>query len=306
MHPTLQQLHNQISQVVLGKESQIELLLIALLSQGHVLLEDIPGIGKTTLAKTFAQSLDCDFRRVQFTPDLLPSDILGTSIFNTQDSQFHFHPGPIFTHILMADEINRASPRTQSSLLEAMAEKQVTIEGEAKALESPFLVIATQNPVEYHGTYPLPEAQLDRFAICLSLGYPDMTQELELLLSQQPKPQQLEPVLTREDIIRYQHALKEVTARQEVAQYLLNIVLATRNHPQIALGVSPRGSLALFQAAKARAFLHQRDYLLPEDVKTLASPVLTHRLQLNHQAKYSGVTKSEVLAAILEETPVPR
>jgi MoxR-like ATPase len=304
----LQRFRQQLSQVILGKAAQIDLLIIALLSQGHVLLEDIPGIGKTTLAKAFARLSGCQFSRIQFTPDLLPSDVLGTALYNPGENRFIFREGPVFTQMLMADEINRASPRTQSSLLEAMAEGQVTIDGELRPLPPPFMVIATQNPVEHHGTYPLPEAQLDRFAMCLQLGYPEPTQELEMLFNQQHSTPvaDLPAVLSSEEVYRLQQATGKVTVSDAVGRYLIQLVTATRQHPDIQLGISPRGALTLFQAAKARALLEGRTFVLPDDIKVLAQPVLAHRLQLQLQARYSGRRKPELIQELLQQLPVPR
>lgn len=303
----LQELEAILNQVILGKEAVIEQLLVALLAEGHVLLEDIPGIGKTTLAKAFARTLDCIFRRIQFTPDLLPSDVIGTSIYHPSDQRFHFQEGPIFTQILMADEINRASPRTQSALLEAMAERQVTVDGHHTALGPPFLVIATQNPLEYQGTYPLPEAQLDRFMMRLELGYPELERELDMLMAQtgQVALKDLKPILEPADLLELQQTVHRVHMDRDLALYLLKIVAATRRAETIELGVSPRGSLALQHATRARALLKGREYVLPEDIRKLALPVLSHRLILRSQATFQGLNKAQLLSELIQQIPAP-
>ncbi|MEZ0373919.1 MAG: AAA family ATPase [Candidatus Sericytochromatia bacterium] len=304
----LQQLQATLNRVILGKPEVIELMLVALLAEGHILLEDIPGIGKTTLAKAFSRSLDCVFRRIQFTPDLLPSDVIGTAIYNPADQSFHFQKGPIFTQILMADEINRASPRTQSSLLEAMAERQVTVDGQRSVLGPPFMVIATQNPVEYQGTYPLPEAQLDRFMMRLELGYPHPDLELDMLYAQLDSHplEDVVPVLSPHDLAHLQHQVHQVHVAHDVAVYLLKIIEATRQRPaEIQLGVSPRGSLALFQAARARALVLGRNYVTPEDIRLLAVPILAHRLILRSQLTLQGRNKVELMQEIVTAVPVP-
>jgi MoxR-like ATPase len=294
--------------VIRGKRDSLELLLCCLAADGHALLEDIPGTGKTTLAKTLALSTRCVFKRVQFTPDLLPTDIVGSSILNSQDGTFHFNPGPIFANILVADEINRASPRTQSALLEAMGEQQVTVDGQTHPLELPFLCIATQNPVEFHGTYPLPEAQLDRFSVRLTLGYVSEGEERRILAAQQAGHplEDLQPVTGAEEILALQRAVERVAMEDSVTDYLLRLVTATRNEVAVRLGVSTRGSLQFARMARAQALLRGRDYVLPEDIKRLAEPVLSHRLVLDTRAKYSGTDKQTVIADIVGKTPVPR
>ncbi len=300
-------LHAQLGRVILGKPLALEHVVVALLSGSHLLLEDVPGVGKTTLAKALARTFDGDFKRVQFTPDLLPTDILGSSVYNPRDGSFSFKDGPIFTHVLLADEINRASPRTQSALLEAMSEHQVSIEGVTRNLPSPFLVIATQNPVEFHGTYPLPEAQLDRFGLRLSLGYPDADQEMEVLFSQVVRHplETLRPVLDAEAVLALQSAARAVRMERALGAYVVALAEATRRHPSVQLGCSPRGTLALFRAAQARALLAGRDFAIPEDVKAQAVPVLAHRLGLETKARYSGVSKESVVRDVLGAVAVP-
>jgi len=304
----LSALSRNLSRVILGKDDKIELMVLTLLAGGHILLEDIPGVGKTTIAKALAKSVQGIFRRIQFTPDLLPTDILGCSIYHAQESTFHFRKGPIFANVVLADEINRASPRTQSALLEAMSESQVTVEGNTYPLEPPFLVIATQNPVEYRGTYPLPEAQLDRFWVQLSLGYPPLEQERAMLYAQKAYHplEDLQPVVDLAQILELQKLVSEVEVETSIADYILAMIEASRRHPSVQVGVSPRGSLMLFRAVRALALLKGRSYVIPEDVKELGIPVLSHRIVLETQAKYSGVRKEDVIKEILEKTPVPR
>ncbi|MEM9367314.1 MAG: MoxR family ATPase [Planctomycetota bacterium] len=304
----LQKLRDSLQRVIQGKQDSIELLLSCLAARGHALLEDIPGTGKTTLAKALAVSSGCQFNRVQFTPDLLPADIVGTSILNPQESTFHFNPGPIFANVLLADEINRASPRTQSALLEAMAEQQVTVDGTTHPLESPFLCIATQNPVEFHGTYPLPEAQLDRFMVRLSLGYVTEDEELQILTAQREGHplQDLQAVTGVREIVALQDTTERVAIEETVMRYLLRIVAATRNHPAVRLGVSTRGSLQYTRLVRAYALVRGRDYVVPDDVKRLACPVLAHRLILDSRAKYAGTEKQALIEEILGKLKVPR
>ncbi|QDV15713.1 ATPase RavA [Gimesia panareensis] len=300
-------LRDNLSGVIRGKSESIDMMMVALLSNGSVLMEDVPGTGKTTLAKALARSLDVPFNRVQFTPDLLPTDILGSSIYNPVDGTFHFRQGPIFCNILLADEINRASPRTQSALLEAMSESQATIEGVRYELPSPFFVLATQNPVDFHGTYPLPEAQLDRFLIHLQLGYPDPENEMEILFAQSTEHpvDHLERVLNHEEVVQMQEQVKTVHVDQSVARYMIDLVQATRNDPRLKLGVSPRGSLMLFRASQAIAYLKSRSYVLPDDVQQMAEYVLAHRLILTSKAKYSSITKMDVVSDIVSKVKVP-
>jgi MoxR-like ATPase len=300
-------LTRNLSSVIRGKSECIDVLVIALLSGGSVLMEDVPGVGKTTLAKALARSIDVAFQRVQFTPDLLPTDILGSSIYNPMDGTFTFRGGPIFCNVLLADEINRASPRTQSALLEAMSEGQATIEKTRHVLPSPFLVLATQNPIEYHGTYPLPEAQLDRFLIQLRVGYPDAETEIEILFSQtEVHPvEELRPVLTRDEVLGLQQAVRRVRVDPAVARYVVEIVQATRTDPRLKLGVSPRGSLMLFRAAQAAALSSGRNYVLPDDVQRLAPHVLPHRVILTSKAKYGSSTAAQVVAETIDRVRVP-
>ncbi len=304
-------LHDRIlanlEKVIRGKRESLHLLVVSLLAGGNVLMEDVPGVGKTTLAKALAQTVKGDFKRVQFTPDLLPTDIVGSSIYNPREGTFDFRRGPVFTNILLADEINRASPRTQSSLLEAMSERQVTIEGNAYRLPDPFIVLATQNPVEFHGTYPLPEAQLDRFAIRLQLGYPDPDDELEVLEGQRVRHplDGLEPVATLEEVVQAQEEVRQIRLERPVSRYILELVHATRSEPRLKLGSSPRGALALYRVAQALAMCDGRDYVLPDDVKRLSGPVLGHRLLLDTKSKYSGTSKESIVTDLLEQIKVP-
>jgi MoxR-like ATPase len=305
--PTIGALHAGLAEVVRGNPEAIELLLVGVLAGGHVLLEDIPGVGKTTLAKALARIFQVDFSRVQFTPDLLPADILGAPILNPQDGSIRFRPGPIFANVLLADEINRASPRTQSALLEAMNESQVSVEGESHALPRPFCVLATQNPSDYQGTYPLPEAQLDRFLLRFGLGHPDFEDELEVLFAHQARDpiEALLPVASADELVAMQQQVRESLVKREVAEYLLRLVEATRDHRQLALGISTRGALALFRAGQARAFLQGRAFVSPDDLQQLASPVLAHRVQLGSDARYGGETAEVIISDIVAKVPVP-
>jgi MoxR-like ATPase len=300
-------LRASLAGVIQGKAEALDILIIALLAGGSILMDDVPGVGKTTLAKALARSVDLAFHRVQFTPDLLPSDILGSSIYNPLDGRFNFREGPIFCNVLLADEINRASPRTQSALLEAMSEMQATIEGVLHPLPGPFLVIATQNPIDVHGTYPLPEAQLDRFLVQLHLGYPDEPNEIEVLYSQQESHpvEHVTPVLSREDVLGLQEGVRRVHVERNVGEYLVRIVRASREDPRLKLGVSPRGSLMLFRAAQAAAFAAGRDFALPDDVQRLAPYVLPHRMILTAKSRYGSVLRTEIIADILKQVPVP-
>jgi MoxR-like ATPase len=296
-----------LRRVMIGKDDVLDLLLIGVLGAGHVLVEDVPGVGKTTLAKALARALQLTFTRVQFTPDLLPTDILGSQVLSPREGTFTFQRGPVFTNVLLADEINRASPRTQSALLEAMNEGQATVDGVTHPLPQPFFVLATQNPVDYQGTYPLPEAQLDRFLLRIGLGYPSRAAERDMLFSRQRSdPLALvEPVCDGEALARMQAEVREVEVKEPVADYLLTLVGKTREHRDLALGVSPRGALAFFRATQARALLRGRSYASPEDVHALAVSVLAHRTQLGTEARYGGTTAEAVVASILREVGVP-
>ncbi|MCX8021879.1 MAG: MoxR family ATPase [Syntrophorhabdaceae bacterium] len=298
---------DNISGVIVGKESSIELLLTGLIAEGHVLIEDIPGLGKTLLAKSLARSIGATFKRVQFTPDLLPSDITGFNIYNQHSGRFIFQPGPVMTNVLLADEINRTIPRTQSSLLESMEERQVTVDGKTYPLPHPFFVIATQNPIELEGTFPLPEAQLDRFLMRINLGYPDKNEEITILERFQNKDplKELTPTATPEDIVNLQWIRRTILVSRPVMEYITSIVAATRSKDTLRLGVSPRGSLGLMRAGQAYALLRERDYVLPDDIKRLAIPVLAHRLLLKDEERLKNKTQGQIIEEILEDTPVP-
>jgi MoxR-like ATPase len=300
-------IRNNVARVMIGKRDRIDLLLVALLSDGHVLVEDVPGMGKTVLSKALARSLGATFQRVQGTPDLLPTDITGVSYFDQQHNEFVFRHGPIFAHILLLDEINRTTPRTQSALLEAMAERQVTIDRESMRLPKPFLVLATQNPIELEGTFPLPEAQLDRFLLRAEMGYPSDTEEEEILhrFKLDEPLENLHPVISAEQIIEMQEAVRHVQWQPEVERYLLAIVRATRTHNAVQLGVSPRGTLALYRACESYAALQGRDYVQPDDVKYLAPYVLAHRLITTVRTRMRGKRNLEIINEILATTPVP-
>jgi MoxR-like ATPase len=304
---TLQRLRESLRAVLQGKEDVIDLLLVGLLGAGHVLVEDVPGVGKTTLAKALSRALDITFTRVQFTPDLLPTDILGSQVLNPRDGTFAFHKGPIFTNVLLADEINRASPRTQSALLEAMNEAQASVDGVTHPLPAPFFVVATQNPSDYQGTYPLPEAQLDRFLLRIGVGYPSADAELAMLFARKGSDplSRVTAVCDRDTIVRMQREVREIEVKDSVAQYLLAIVHRTRKTTPLELGISPRGALAFFRAAQARALLQGRSYVSPDDVHALATPVLAHRVQLTTQARYGGVTAEAAVAEVVRDVPVP-
>jgi MoxR-like ATPase len=291
-----------VETVIVGKRRQIELLMVALLCQGHVLIEDVPGTGKTMLARAVAASMGIGFRRLQCTPDLLPNDITGVSVFNQQTNEFEFRPGPIFVNILLADEINRATPRTQAALLEAMQERQVTMDGVTRPLPAPFLVLATQNPIEYEGTFPLPEAQLDRFLMRLSLGYPETDDEAQMLrnLRKQHPIETIGQVVDGAELLDLHDIITDAHVDESLERYILTIVEATRSHPDVALGASPRGSLALYKTAQALAVLEGRDYVIPDDIKTLTPLTLSHRLIVKPESQLRGRTAGTILSEILE------
>ena len=296
-----------IRRVIVGRDEVVELALVALLAEGHILIEDVPGIGKTLLAKAIARSVGCSFSRIQFTPDLMPSDITGIHYYNQKSGEFEFRPGPIIANIVLADEINRATPRTQSALLEAMEERQVTIDGVTMPLASPFLVLATQNPIELEGTFPLPEAQLDRFTMRVRIGYPTEAEEEEILLRFEAENplDSLKPVVSADELVRLRALVPRVHVEPAVRSYLIAIVQATRRHPALDLGASPRASLALYRAARARAAVLGRDYVLPDDIKFLAPVMLPHRLILSSQTRLRGRDSTGVLEELLAEVPVP-
>lgn len=304
---SIQKITENVAKVIVGKEEAIELCLVALLCEGHILLEDVPGIGKTTLAKAIARSLGCTFRRIQFTPDLLPGDVTGISYFNQKSQDFEFRPGPIMAQVVLADEINRATPRTQSALLEAMQERQVTVDVETMDLPRPFLVLATQNPIELEGTFPLPEAQVDRFLIKIALGYPGEEDENEILLRYEREDPlaSLAPVITAGDLLDMQQQIRTVMVEESVRKYMVQIVRATREHNGVELGVSPRGTLALYRTAQALATIRGRDFTIPDDVKYLAPPVLTHRIIISPQTRLRGRRPEEVMVEIVNTVPVP-
>lgn len=303
----LETISGNIGKVIRGQDEAIRRLLAAFIAGGHVLLEDVPGTGKTTLAKALAKTIDVEYRRVQFTPDLLPSDILGVSIFDQRDHRFHFHRGPVFTNILLADEINRASPRTQSALLEAMAEQQVSVDGKDYPLDDLFFVIATQNPIEYHGTYPLPEAQMDRFAMCFSLGYVTEEEEINILTEQNHGHplESLEACVSREDILACRRELGNIRISDEIKHYIVNIIRATRSTPGVANGASPRAALTLMKVSQALAMYDGMDFVTPDLIQELARPVIGHRLMLDSQAQFSGASAAGIITEILETIPVP-
>ena len=307
MYPMVEKIFKNVGKVVVGKQKEAILALTALLAGGHVLLEDVPGVGKTMLVKSIARSVNSTFKRIQFTPDLLPSDVIGVSIYNPKTKEFEFRPGPIMGNIILADEINRTSPKTQSSLLEGMEEGKITVDGKTYDLPKPFFVMATQNPIEYEGTYPLPEAQLDRFLLKMKMGYPSHDEEIEILSRVQTRPpiEELEPVITVKELQALQDEVSEVYVDETVKSYIVLLADRTRHHHQVYLGVSPRGSIALMKAARAYAFIHGRDYVVPDDVQFLAPYVFSHRLILRSEARYDSVTPQEIVYSIISTTRVP-
>ena len=296
-----------IEKVIIGKHATIDLAVVGLICQGHLLIEDVPGVGKTMLARSLARSLGCAFSRIQFTPDMLPSDVTGVSIFNQVSREFEFRPGPIMAQVVLADEINRATPKTQAALLEAMEERQVTVDGVTRALPRPFLVLATQNPIEYEGTFPLPEAQVDRFLLRLKLGYPASEDEIHMLESQQFRHPlaDLEQVVSVEELTSAQEAVKEIYVSPALKRYIVEIVNQTRKHAEVYLGASPRGSLALFRTAQAKAAIAGRDYVLPDDIKALTIPTLAHRVILGPGARLRDLDAAQIVEEILQGVPVP-
>jgi MoxR-like ATPase len=300
-------IRDNVGRVIVGKSETTTLLLVALLCEGHVLIEDVPGVGKTTLAKALARSLDLSFQRIQFTPDLLPSDVTGLSYFNQKTQEFQFRPGAIFANLVLADEINRATPRTQSALLEAMEERQVTSDGETRALPRPFFVLATENPIELEGTFPLPEAQLDRFLLRVSLGYPDRNEEgaIARRFAEANPLDDLAPVTRADDLAELGRACRRLFVGEAVEGYIVDLVRATREQPDVELGASPRATLALFRASQALAAIDGRDYVLPDDVKSLAQPVLGHRLILTSSGRFGGRVPRDVVADVLRQVPAP-
>jgi len=304
---TAQKIIDNVEEVIIGKHEEVQLALVALLCQGHILIDDVPGVGKTMLAKSIARSLGCAFKRIQFTPDMLPSDVTGVSVYDQSTGQFEFRPGPVMAHIVLTDEINRATPKTQSALLEAMEERQVTVDGVTHQLAKPFMVLATQNPIEYEGTFPLPEAQLDRFLMRMSLGYPSPADEILILEAQQHVHpiETIEQVVDSPELLDVQEQVKEVYVHDAIKQYIVALVGATRKHADVYLGASPRGSLTLYKTGQARAALQGRDYVIPDDVKALAQVTLSHRLIVNPSARIKEVDPRTVIKEILQAVEAP-
>ncbi len=296
-----------IEKVIIGKRQTVELALVGLLSQGHLLIEDVPGVGKTMLARSLARSLGCQFSRIQFTPDMLPSDVTGVSIFNQVTREFEFRAGPIMAQVVLADEINRATPKTQAALLEAMEERQVTVDGVTRTLPRPFMVLATQNPIEYEGTFPLPEAQLDRFLVRVRLGYPSNEDEIKIFDNQQFRHpfEELSQVVSVDELTGAQEAIKEVFVSPDLKRYIMEIVEQTRKHPEVYLGASPRGSLALYRSSQARAAMDGREFILPDDIKALAVPTLSHRVILGPGARLRDINAEQIVNEILQSVTVP-
>jgi MoxR-like ATPase len=306
---TCQNIIGQVKKVIVGKDPVLEKVMLALIANSHILFEDYPGLAKTLLAKSFAMSMGCNFSRIQFTPDLLPADITGTYVYNVKSLDFELRKGPVFTNILLADEINRAPPKTQAALLEAMQERQTTLDGKTHPLQNPFIVMATQNPIEYEGVYPLPEAQLDRFLVRLQLGYPTRTEEVEIMRRRMTRGQEdvvLDSVADSDTILDLQKTVEGIHVDDDVLGYVADIVQATRTQRQIEIGASPRGSLAIFKLSRARAVYHGRDYVIPDDVKDVAAPALVHRLIMKSESWVKGTNPNQVLDDILKTIPVPR
>ncbi len=308
---SIQEIANRIvenvERVIFGKRPEVQLTVLGLLCQGHMLIEDVPGVGKTVLAKSLAKSVGCKFQRIQFTPDMLPSDVTGVSIYNQKTSEFEFRPGPIHAQIILVDEINRATPKTQSALLEAMEERQVTVDGHTYLMDSPFMVLATQNPIEYEGTFPLPEAQLDRFLLRIKLGYPNKKDEITILDRQQyiHPVEEITQVVSVEELLEVQQAVKDIYIDELVKEYIVEVVRQTRVHPEVYLGSSSRGALAMYRLSQARAALFGRDYVLPDDVKALAEPALAHRIIVGPAARIKDIEPDSIVQDVLDKIPVP-